>query len=670
MSTRFNRNDANVSSDRLFPADFQVDQNGQDADILQLAKDLGCLPCLGSGLDVTSKSEVDHKVEVAAGWAYDVDGRRITISSTQEVVLTDTAGGNNYIILSHAYVTDTARPAHRTGTSYDTRKKDSFQLTVSNTSPGVNDIVLANCTQTGTGTITIELADRLVTSCRMIAQSMIPEVTEEDAGGAPPGQQNELPDYPKGRTIPMPIILQGTRNGESWSGIETILPENLGRTTAAISTLTLERVNLKSGTALADVKVWVGDWGQGQRDAVNSAKCNFTMPTKSGVSAWDDNLWITSPPGYYYLVKDDESWFSKITDSGDTWVECSENLPDAVSGTYYICPYAELYRTQTFPYESDAVLQVTHPHTLRHYNRIASPVAPVALIKDLNLGGKYKIKVASVITGDNYTKWAEQDFVVGSDILVCWEAASSNLTVTPVDGGVEVSIPGISSGDTPETYEVCYVYGADPDTLAAPDFTDDTHATIHTSERVFKLDVPPGKAVKVAARAIKSRMVMRCAGLDKIVAQSGDYVTAGGVGLRRNRKSFTGVINEANVAASSAELADHVPLPNAVWPEKIFLFNNTASSQSDFEVYVHGANQPYADGRKISIGTGGDYPSLASKSSGEVTISDFKITDAGMKITVKNTDTGPQTINLNYGVQYREDSPLQRVGATHATPLR
>jgi len=88
--------------------------------------------------------------------------------------------------------------------------------------------VLANCSQTGTGTITIELADRLVTSCRMIAQSMIPEVAEEDADGPPPGQQNELPDYPKGRTIPMPIILQGTRNGESWSGIKPTLPENLG----------------------------------------------------------------------------------------------------------------------------------------------------------------------------------------------------------------------------------------------------------------------------------------------------------------------------------------------------------------------------------------------------------------------------------------------------------
>jgi len=431
----------------------------------------------------------------------------------------------------------------------------------------------------------------------------------------------------------------------------------LARTTAAISTLTLERVNLKSGTALADVKVWVGDWGQGQRDAVNSAKCNFTMPTKSGVSAWDDDLFITSPPGYYYLVKDDESWFSKITDSGDTWVECSDNLPDAASGTYYICPYAELYRTQTFPYETDAVLQVTHPHTLRHYNRIASPVAPVALIKDLNLGGKYKIKVASVITGDNYTKWAEQDFVVGSDILVCWEAASSNLTVTPVDGGIEVSIPGISSGDTPETYEVCYVYGADPDTLAAPDFTDDTHATIHTSERVFKLDVPPGKAVKVAARAIKSRMVMRCAGLDKIVNQSGDYVTAGGVGLRRNRKSFTGMISESNLTAQATALVDEVPLPNPVWPEKIFLFNPTGTAQTDLEVYVHGGNQVYTSGRKIQIGTGGDETEVAARSSVELGITDYRITDDTMMITVKNIHaSSAQSFDLRYGIQYREDS--------------
>jgi len=645
VSTRFNRNDTNVPDDRLFPADFITDQNGQDADILQIAADFACLPCLGSGLEVTSKSEVDHKVEISAGWAYDADGHRITVESAQEVVLTDTAGGSNYIICSHTYTTDTPRPAHRTGTSYDTRRHDGFQITVSSTAPGVNDICLANCKQTGTGAITIEVAERIATSCKLTAQSSLPGLgyTETPPSG---GSQPELPDPPRGRKIPMPIIL----------GLETVLPEELGRTSVAVSTLTLERVGLKSGTPIADVKVWIGDWGSGQRDGVDTKKCNFTMTTmKSGVTSWDDDLWISDPPGYYYLVKSDESWYSRITDSGSDWVICEDALPDASPHDYFICPYADRYRIEAVPYQTDVVLDVHYAFNHVEYGIHNSPTSPVVTLKGLNLGGKYRIKVASMITGDAFTKWAETDFVVGSDLLLCWQPAATHLTANPVDGGVEVVIPGILADTAlPEAYELCYTYGLDD--VAEPDFDNSDHPTVRIKDRRVKLDVPPGYKVRIKVRAINRRMIMRCDGGDVVLTTADTYVTAGGVGLRRNRKSFTGVINETSLGAGAAELADHVPLPNPVWPEKIFLFNPTASSQTNFEVYVHGSNQAYTDGRKISIGTGGDYPSLASKGSGEVTIADFKITDAGMKVTVKNTDTGPQTVNVNYGIQYREDS--------------
>lgn len=670
MSTRFNRDDPSVKDDRLFVTDFQVDQGGQDEDLLQIAKDFGCLPCIGNGLVVTSKSESDHKVEVSTGWAYDLNGHRITLESAQnrEAELEDTSGGNNYIILSHQDDYDTPRNAHRTGTEYQTRKKDFFLISVSTSAPGINDIVLANCKQTGTGPITVlddVWPNRLVRTCKLIPHSSIPEVAEEEGTGTgakppPPGSKPELPDYPKGKgvakKVPMPIILSGTRDGSSWNGIETVLRQDLGRTAAVTNTLTLERVNLKSGTPLADVQIWIGDWGIGIRDSGNHKKCNFTMPAESGVSGWDDGLWITDPPKYYYLVRSDESWFSKITDSGDSWVICEDDLPDADSHEFYICPYAEKYRGQAFPYKTDAEINLIRPKTADQFNRTFSPVAPIVMIENLNLGGKYKLKVASVVSGDNYTQWVSTDFIVGQDLVMCWYPASENITVTPVDGGVQVTIPGKASGVEPEAYELCYTYGLDPATIPDPDFDNPEHSTVRTSERVIKLDIPPGYAIKVIARAVSRRIIMRCSGVDKTLTPADSYVTAGGVGLRRNRKSFTGMIAEIDLAAQATALVDEVPLPNPIWPEKIFLFNPTELAQTDFEVYIHGGNQTYTSGRKIEIGTGGDEEEVAARSSVELGIQDYRITDDTMMVTIKNIGSSPQTFDLRYGVQYREDS--------------
>ncbi|MBN2381168.1 hypothetical protein JXM67_15320 [candidate division WOR-3 bacterium] len=665
MSTRFNRNDSNVPDDRLFAADFQVDQNGQDADLLQIVKDLGCLPCMGSGLEVSEKVAADHSIEISAGWCYDVDGHRITVESVQEKTLVAWDETVNYVLIAWTSVTDTPRNAHRTGVEYQSRKKDSFTITVTTSAPGVSDIVLATVTQDGVNSMDISVDTRIVTSCKLIAQTMIPAVAEEQGTGTgaeppPAGQQYDLPDLPKGKVVPMPIILSGTRDGEAWNGVETILPEELGRTTEAINAFSLERVAGKSGTPLADVKVWFGDWGAGQRDGVDTKKCNFTMPTKSGVSAWDADLWITDPPGEkkYYLVKSDESWYSLVNDSGSNWVTVEDDLPDADSHTFYVCPYADRYRSQAIPYQTDSALNDTHPFHCPDVIARGSPVPPLVIIKDLNQGGKYRLKVTSVISGDNYTKWAEADYVVGTNLVKCWEPSVSYITAVAVDGGVQITIPGPTGGTTlPAAYEICYTYGPVGSEIPDPDFNNPEHPTIRVSERVFKLDVPPGNAVKVAARAISSRIVMRCSGTDKILLPQDAYVIAGGVSLRRNRKQITGIIYEEDLAVSSAELADQAPLANPIWPEKIMLFNPTPSYQEDFEVYIHGSNQPYTDGRKIEIAVGGDQDSISSKGSAEITISDYRITDPALKVTIKNIDTeDPQTFELRYGVQYREDS--------------
>jgi hypothetical protein len=669
MSSRFNRNDTHVPDDRLFPDDFITDQNGQDADLLQLAKDFGCLPCLGEGLEVTEKEAVSHTIQISAGWAYDKDGHRITVESAQEASLETWDNSTNYVKIAFVSTTDTARPAHRTGVSYDTRKKDFYTITVSTDAPAVSDIVLATVRQNETNPISISLTDRIQRTCKLIPQSSIPAVAEEEGTGTgaeppPPGQQPELPDLPKGRTVPMPIILSGTRSGEAWGGIETVMPEELGRTTAAQTAVILERVNQKTGTPLADVKIWIGDWGQGQRDGSNLKKCNFTGPTKSG-ALWDDNLWILGPddtppgPGYYYLVKHDESWYSKITGAGNNgtanWVICENDLPDAVAAEYYVCPYAERYESQSQAYETDVTVSPVHVNTTRQAIRIASPVTPMALLKGLNLGGKYKFKVASLVSGDNYTKWAEADFIVGSDLVLCWEPESANLNVVAVDGGVEITIPAKASGKAdPEAYELVYTYG---DTPEDPDFDNTAHPTVRIKERVQKLDVPPGQKVKVKCRAIRSRQVMQCSGSPRVLTPSDTYVVAGGVANLRNRKFFTNPISAASLATGATKVVDIQKIPNAVWPEAIMLVNLTAAAEQDFEVYVYGSNQTYDAGRKIMIGTGGDASNVpANGGSVEKDFADFKITDPGLKLTIKNIGSGTQTFDLRYTLQYREDA--------------
>lgn len=649
MSDRFNRNDVNVPDDRLFPADFIVDQNGQDADFLQLARDFGCLPCIGSGLEVTSYSDVDHKIEISAGWAYDVDGRRITVESARQAVLAAWDNTTNYVIISHDFETDTSRPAHRTGTSYDTRKADSFTITVTTTSPGVDDIVLATCTQDGTDPIVVSEGARLERSCKLIAQSMIPEVLETPPSAQPPGQQPELPDLPRGRKVPMPIIL----------GIETVMPEELGRTTAAVSTLTLERVNLKSGTPIADVKIWIGDWGSGQRDGSDTKKCNFDMNSMhSGITSWDDDLWITDPPGYYYLVRHDESWFSRVTDSGSDWVICEDDVPSGSAAEYYICPYAERYRVETVPYQTDAVLAVPYAINNVDYCVKRSPTSPVITARGLNLGGKYRLKVASMITGDNFTKWAEADFIVGSDLLLCWQPAAASLTLNSIDGGVEVVIPGIIADTAlPEAYELCYTYGLED--VAEPDFDNSDHPTVRIKDRRIKLDVPPGYKVKVRVRAINRRMIMRCTGTDVILTP--DYTNdkmyfAGGVSRLRNRKTYANPISEADLAQSTPKLVDQQKLANPIWVETISLFNPTDTAKTNFEVYVHGSTQNYSSGRKIQIGGQGcDETEVGVRGWVQKEITDYRITDPAMKVTIVNTTTS-QSFDLRYTIQYKEDS--------------
>lgn len=143
MSTKFNRNDVNAADDKFYIDDYKADLNGVEQDNFEDTQDFEDIPCIVSGLTLTPVAYPSTNVIVAAGTARDKNGKRINVPEEQIVQITDTVGGNNYIILSHKYSVDTPRKAYETGTEYNTRKYDDFELTVAS-SYSADDIVLGN----------------------------------------------------------------------------------------------------------------------------------------------------------------------------------------------------------------------------------------------------------------------------------------------------------------------------------------------------------------------------------------------------------------------------------------------------------------------------------------------------------------------------------------------
>lgn len=143
MSTKFNRNDPEAGNDKFYHDDYKVDLNGVEQDRFEDVQDFEELPCIVSGLDLTPEDYPSTTVAVAAGIARDKDGKRIQVPEDDSVTITDTGGGNNYVILKHKYSKDTPRNAYSTGVSYDTRQYDDYELEVAATYEA-GDIVLGN----------------------------------------------------------------------------------------------------------------------------------------------------------------------------------------------------------------------------------------------------------------------------------------------------------------------------------------------------------------------------------------------------------------------------------------------------------------------------------------------------------------------------------------------
>ncbi len=156
MAAKYNRNDPNAADDKFYIDDYRVDLNGLEAEALERLRDFEVLPCILNGLDVSPITGNYIQVQVSSGSAYDADGNKIVVPANQTVDLVDTTGNPNYILLRYATVEDTPREAYLTGTTWNTRIQDSFQIVVTTTAPSATDVVLATVTSDGASTIVVD----------------------------------------------------------------------------------------------------------------------------------------------------------------------------------------------------------------------------------------------------------------------------------------------------------------------------------------------------------------------------------------------------------------------------------------------------------------------------------------------------------------------------------
>ena len=159
MATKFNRNDVNVADDRFYVDDYRTDLNGIEAEIQERITDFEIVPCILEGLEVQTITGDYASVKVTAGAAYDEQGRKISVPQDQIVSLQDMAGGDNFIVLTYAQATDTPRKAFLTGVEYNTRVKDSFQITVTTTQP-TSGVILGKVVSDGSSAISVDYSLR------------------------------------------------------------------------------------------------------------------------------------------------------------------------------------------------------------------------------------------------------------------------------------------------------------------------------------------------------------------------------------------------------------------------------------------------------------------------------------------------------------------------------
>jgi len=160
MSTKFNRNDSNVSDDQFYASDYQADLNGVEEDLRTVLTDLHAMPAIITGLTLTVNGGDNTLFDISAGVAYDEDGYRINLSTNQvgNSGADTTNGVANYICVRHKYSMDNSRNAYKTGVVYNTRKYDDFEIVIRTEAEGLQDGDVCIGTSTGQGGTSISVS--------------------------------------------------------------------------------------------------------------------------------------------------------------------------------------------------------------------------------------------------------------------------------------------------------------------------------------------------------------------------------------------------------------------------------------------------------------------------------------------------------------------------------
>lgn len=426
MSTKYNRNNANTADDYLYNDDYKVDLNGVEQDDREQTKDFELLPCIVSGLTLIPSAYPSTNVTVTPGPARDKDGRRIQIATSQIVQITDTGGGNNYVILSHKYSTDTPRKAINTGVEYDTRKYDDFELTVASTY-NQDDIVLGNVKVEGSENV-------------LYTEERTPDVAKPIRKEPPP---------------PVPTHLDLETN---W--------DDVFRKTGASAGLVSFRP--------AYIKAEFGDKGTGTASGITFTK------TTNRVGDWTTNEWAS-----YYLTCSDGNFWKVVSNTVDTLTLESGAVP--VSGTFHLGPNAAGYKfiIQTLNADTEEV----EGNAEAESESIESPVKMETIWHALMPDIKYRIKVASK-GGWHQEEWSNfctaEEIIAGGPKEIpdaCGDVLDGDPVITAEDDGIRISwAVKAEYQDKVSGFELCWT-----DDGTTPDFANKNHRKAFTDRNFVVL---------------------------------------------------------------------------------------------------------------------------------------------------------------------------------------
>lgn len=443
MSTKFNRNDVQAGNDKFYLDDYKTDLNGMEQDLLDAIKHFEILPCIIEGLNLTPAAYPSTTITVAAGQARDADAKPIVISVGQDVDMTDTAGGNNYVILNHKYSTDTERKAYESGENYNTRKYDDYDLTVAATYDE-GDIVLGNVKREGSENVLYE--------------------TER------------TPDVAKPFAIVPPPIPTRLDLSTDWDDAHRINGASAGL------------ISMRPAYIKADF----GDKGTG-----TASSNTFTYVTNR-VGAWTVNEWVD----HYLTCSDGNSW-KVVSNTADTLTLESGAVP--VTGDFWLGPNAAGYKfvIEVLDPVTEDIL-VAHE---AENQVMTSPVKMEYIWNGLTPDVKYRVRVASKGSWfqKDWSDFCDPGTIIAGGPKeipsACADVLDGDVTISADDDGIRLNWAiKAEYEDDVAGFEICWT----DDGTSTPDFDNKNHRKVFT-DRNF-LVIPTRMSIEGSLVMVKAKM--------------------------------------------------------------------------------------------------------------------------------------------------------------------